>query len=537
MKRKLLIASAAIAGLLFVSILGLVLFVDADQLRPQLEQTMGEALGRKVTIGTIKVALLSGGVAVGDLSIADDSAFSSAPFVTAKAVTVGVDLLPLIFSHSVRVQALRLENPQVALVRSATGQWNFSGLGGASPTATSTGLTTVMSVSIQKVTIANGRILVRNAGGGPKERVYDNVNLDVSDLSLTSQFPFHITANTPGRGTVTLNGQAGPIDSSDAANTPFHATAEIAHLDVKSTGFIDPASGLAGVVDFAGSLGSDGPRLTSKGKVRATEVQLVAGGTPARVPIEVDYESASKRKAQTGVVNGDVHIGKAVAHLTGDYSAAGDPIAVRMKLIGENMPAPDLEATLPAIGMRLPSGASLKQGTMDINLTVNGPVDRLVIAGPVHVSNVLIAGFDAVGKLGALSSVGGLSGAPKSGDTLIQALEVTVHVTPSGTQATNVKVVIPTIGDLTGSGTISASGELDFAMRAKLAGSRVVGEVSRILSISQPARGIPFRIIGTTANPVFVPDVGRAAGDLIASPDAAAKAADVLGRLFGGRKP
>jgi AsmA protein len=231
-----------------------------------------------------------------------------------------------------------------------------------------------------------------------------------------------------------------------------------------------------------------------------------------------------------------VRIGKAVAHLTGDYSAAGEAIAVRMKLAGKDMPAPDLEATLPAIGMRLPSGASLKRGPMDVNLTVTGSMDRLVIAGPVHVSNVLVDGFDVVGKLGALSSLGGLPGAPKTGDTLIETLDASLRVAPAGTQATNMNVVIPAIGNITGGGTISARGDMDFAMRVKLADSRIVGEVSRILSLRQPAGGIPFRIMGTTANPVFVPDVGRAAGDLIASPGAARKAIDVLGGLFGVRK-
>jgi hypothetical protein len=43
MKKKLLIAGSAIAGLLVVSILGLVSFLDANQFRPQLEQTMGGA--------------------------------------------------------------------------------------------------------------------------------------------------------------------------------------------------------------------------------------------------------------------------------------------------------------------------------------------------------------------------------------------------------------------------------------------------------------------------------------------------------------
>ena len=77
----------------------------------------------------------------------------------------------------------------------------------------------------------------------------------------------------------------------DAAETPFQATAEVSHLDVASTGFIDPASGLAGVIDFKGTLAADAGRLTSKGAVNATGVQLVPGGTPARVPLQIDYES------------------------------------------------------------------------------------------------------------------------------------------------------------------------------------------------------------------------------------------------------
>jgi AsmA protein len=536
MKNRLLIACAALAGLLLVSIVGLLLFLDANQFRAQLEQTMGEALGRKVTMGRLNVAPFSGGIAVEDLSVADDVAFSAAPFLTAKSVTVGVDLLPLMFLRTLRVQALHFENPQVMLLRSASGQWNFSGLGSASSTASSIGFQTVLSVSVHKVTIGNGRILVRIAGAGEKERVYDNVNLDVDNLSLTAPFPFHLTAKAAGGGTASLAGEAGPIDSTDAANTPFQATAEIAHLDVKSTGFVDPASGVSAVVDFKGSLASDGPQLTSKGKVRATGVQIVAGGMAARVPIEIDYESKYRRKPQTGVVKGDVHIGNAMAHVAGDYATAGEAIAMRMKLAGKDMPAPDLEAMLPAIGMTLPSGASLKRGTMDVNLSISGPADRVVIAGPVHVSNLLIAGFDAVGTLGALSSLGGLSGAPKSRDTLIQTLDVTVRVAPSGTQATNVNVVIPAIGTLTGNGTISARGELDFAMRAKLAESRMVGEVSRILSLRQPAGGIPFRIVGTTTDPIFVPDLERAAGDLVASPATAATVVDMIGGLFGVRK-
>ena len=540
MKKKLLITVSAVAGLMVVAVLGLWLFLDVNRFRPQLEEAMGGALGRKVSIGNIRIALLSGGMAIEDLSIADDPAFSTAPFVTAKAVTVGVDLMPLIFSRSLRVESFRLEDPQVVLLNSSSGQWNFSGRGGASSSAPSGGSTAAMSIVIQKLEIANGRILVGTPGVRGKERVYDNVNLEVSDLSLTSQFPFRVTAKTPGGGTVALDGKAGPISVTDAADTPFQATAEVSHLDVASTGFIDPASGLAGLIDFKGSLASEGGRLTSKGAVNATGVQLVPGGTPARVPVEIDYESEYSRKAQTGVVKqGDVHIGKAVAHLTGDYNAGGEAIAVRLKLAGERMPAPDLEATLPAIGMTLPSGASLKQGTLDVDLTISGPIDRLVIAGPINLANVTVAGFDLGGKLSALPS---FSGAPKSpgspGDnaTLIQTLAATLRVAPDGIRADNLNLVAPAFGTLTGSGTIAPKGNLDFKMLAKLTGSGAVSQVSRVASLGRPANGIPFRIQGTMANPVFVPDVGRAVGDLVKDPETAKKAATVLGGLFGGKK-
>ena len=540
MKKKLLITVSAVAGLMVVAVLGLWLFLDVNRFRPQLEEAMGGALGRKVSIGNIRIALLSGGMAIEDLSIADDPAFSTAPFVTAKAVTVGVDLMPLIFSRSLRVESFRLEDPQVVLLNSSSGQWNFSGLGGASSNAPSGGSAAAMGVVIQKLEIANGRILVGTPGVRGKERVYENVNLEVSELSLTSQFPFRVTAKTPGGGTVALDGKAGPISVTDAADTPFQATAEVSHLDVASTGFIDPASGLAGLIDFKGSLASEGGRLTSKGAVNATGVQLVPGGTPARVPVEIDYESEYSRKAQTGVVKqGDVHIGKAVAHLTGDYNAGGEAIAVRLKLAGERMPAPDLEATLPAIGMTLPSGASLKQGTLDVDLTISGPIDRLVIAGPINLANVTVAGFDLGGKLSALPS---FSGAPKSpgspGDnaTLIQTLAATLRVAPDGIRADNLNLVAPAFGTLTGSGTIAPKGNLDFKMLAKLTGSGAVSQVSRVASLGRPANGIPFRIHGTMANPIFVPDVGRAVGDLVKDPETAKKAATVLGGLFGGKK-
>ena len=119
---------------------------------------------------------------------------------------------------------------------------------------------------------------------------------------------------------------------------------------------------------------------------------------------------------------------------------------------------------------------------------------------------------------------------------LIQPPAAPLRVAPDGIRADNLNLVAPAFGTLTGSGTIAPKGNLDFKMLAKLTGSGAVSQVSRVASLGRPANGIPFRIQGTMANPVFVPDVGRAVGDLVKDPETAKKAATVLGGLFGGKK-
>lgn len=534
MRQKLLFGVSAILGVFLAAILGMSLFLDANQFRPTLEGRMTDALGRKVTIGHIRLALLSGGVSVDDISIADDPAFSAAPFLKAKAVTVGVQLLPLIFSKDVRVQSFRLEEPQVVLLRSASGRWNFSGLG-TSSTSTAGGSASQAKVSVQKLTIVHGQILVGTPGSPGKNRQYQDVNLDASDLSYTSQFPFRLSAKTPGQGTMSLEGKAGPFDPNDAAATSLEARLELTRLDVASTGFVDPASGMAGLVDLTATLASDGRQVQSNGKLHATQLQLVRGGSPVRVPVEIEYASDYDLKTQTGdVKQGEVHIGNAVAHLTGDYRMDGETPAVQLKLSGQKMPVPELEAILPAIGVTLPSGASLQGGTLDSNLITSGPVDRLVTTGPISLTNAKLTGFDLGAKMGAVVS---LTGLPKGSETVIQTLSSTLRVAPEGIRAEDLNVMVPTIGSLTGNGTIASSGAMDFRMLAKLAGSNKIAlEASRVASLGHPEDGVRFRIEGTTANPVFVPDVSATVSNVVKNPDAATGGADFVSGLLGRKK-
>jgi AsmA protein len=542
MAKKLLIALGAVVGLVVLLVAGVWLFVDADQFRPNLEVMMSEALGRRVTIGRLKIALFSGGVAAEDLMIADDPAFSRQPFVTAKSVSVGVDLMPLVMSRSLRVESFRLDQPKVALIRSTSGAWNFSGLGsGASSSQSSAGPS--MAFLVHKISVAGGQIVVKGIDGRREERSYDGVNVDVSDLSLTSSFPFTVTAKTPNGGTVRVEGKAGPFNQKNMAETPFGGALTIAHLDLASTGFVNANSGIDGIIGFDGNLTSDGVQMKTKGKLTADKMQLLPGSIASRVPIVVDYESSFDTRSQKGTLRqGDVHIGKAIAHLTGDYDSSGKSPTVHMKLAAPQMPVSELEAALPAIGVTLPPNATLKEGALDTDLEIAGPVDQLTIVGPVKLSNGLVAGFDLGGKLGSLASFAGL----KTGkDTVIESLGAAMRMTPDGTAVDMLMLNVPTIGVLTGDGTISPKGAMNFTMLAKLSSGAMgtaTGAVARAVSFGQTS-GVPFLIQGTTSNPSFSPDIGRAVKnvandvkDTVTKPENLQKAADLVGGLFGRKK-
>jgi AsmA protein len=542
MAKKLLIALGAVVGLIVLLVAGVWLFVDADQFRPKLEVMMSEALGRRVTIGRLRIALFSGGVAAEDLMIADDPAFSRLPFVTAKSVSVGVDLMPLIMSRSLRVESFRLDQPKVALLRSTSGAWNFSSLGsGASSSPSPAG--TSMAFVVHKISVAGGQIVVRGIDGRREERSYDGVNVDVSDLSLTSSFPFTVTAKTPNGGTVRVEGNAGPFNQKNMAETPFGGTLKISQLALASTGFVDASSGIDGIVGFDGNLTSDGVQMKTKGKLTAEKMQMLPGSSPSRVPFVVDYESSFNTRSQKGTLRqGDVHVGKAIAHLTGDYDSSGKSPIVHMKLAAPQMPVSELEAALPAMGITLPPNATLKEGALDTQLDISGAVDQLTIAGPVKLSNGLLAGFDLGGKLGSLASFAGL----KSGkDTVIETLGASLRMTPDGTAVDMLMLNVPAIGVLTGDGTISPKGAMNFVMLAKLSSGAMgaaTGAVARAVSFGQTS-GVPFLIQGTTSNPSFSPDMGRAAKnvasdvkDAVTKPENLQKAADIVGGLFGRKK-
>ena len=135
-----------------------------------------------------------------------------------------------------------------------------------------------------------------------------------------------------------------------------------------------------------------------------------------------------------------------------------------------------------------------------------------MITGPVKLENTTLTGFDLGGKLGALAAFAGKSASSK--DTVIQNFSTDARVAPEGTKTDNINLNVPSLGVVTGAGTISPQGALNYHMVANLSG--VAGGLTQVIGFGGgKGGGIPFMIEGTTSDPKFVPDVKGMAGSAL----------------------
>jgi AsmA protein len=414
-KRALVIVGIVVAAILLILIIT-PFFINADTFRPQIEQALGGMLGRKVEIGHLRVSLWSGGLVADRIVIADDPGYSREPFLTAKSLSVGVALWPLIFSRQLEAHSLTIADPHVQLLRTARGDWNFATIGGKAPPrherdAKSPSGAGLNGFTVDKVRISDGTISFGRAGQ-PTRLAYDHVNIGADNLSETSAFPLRFAADTPGDGKLSLQAKVGPLGTGNANRLPF------------------------------------------KGQMKA-----------------------------------------------------------------DNVPAEDVQNLLEVLGYSLPDGSSLRGGTIKANMTLDGPLERIVTSGPVEISNVKLAGFNLASQLAAAL---GTPGAVSGNDTLIQVASSQLRYAPNGLRAEALNIVIPAIGSITGNGTVDAANHLNFRLVAKLAGSSPLAQLVKLPMLntgsgnsSGSGAGLPFRIEGTTSRPVIIPDVSGIAGQAL----------------------
>lgn len=410
------------------------------------------------------------------------------------------------------------------------------------------GKTALESLAVDSLELKNGSVTV-TAPGQSQPTVYQNLHATLTNLTPTTASPFTASAQLPGGGGLEAKGVAGPFNTENSAATPVNIDVSVRHLDLQTSGLVAPDAGVGGLADAQAKLSSNGETLNANGTAQVTGLRLAKNGSPSSAPVTLQFQIAQNERALTGQVQRAViTIGRNVINVAGTYQKSGPTTALDLKATGQGLTIDGLQAFLPSLGVKLPSGSRLQGGTLNANLTVSGSTANPVITGPVSLSNTELAGFDLASKLGPVAQ---LIGAKPSGGTAVRSLSMDVRSQGDNLRTDKIALDVPSLGTASGSGSVN-SGVLNYQVVLKplvlskglsvpgagssgggaagLAGGllgMIPGGAGKVLAGGGDGLlkgGIPVAIGGTTTNPTFAPNMRGLAGGV-----GAAAAAQALG--------
>ncbi len=520
--KRLLIGILVVVLVLVVAGVGMLLLVDANHFRPQIQATLGHALGREVTLGKLRVSVWSGSLDADEIRIGDDPAFGTQPFVSARSLELGVRLWPLLVQRELHIVSLTLDRPSVSLRQDRAGRWNVATFGGSgTPAAAPSGpAARPLAFSVDTLRVKDGRIDLERAVGGT--RSYEKVELSADHVGLGAAFPFSMSAAVAGGGSLQLDGKLGPWETGNALLTPVDAHLAVRDLDLVGAGLMGGGDGVGGVLDIDTRISSAGGVLTSKGGLDARRLKLVASGSPSPQPLHIDYRASYQLDSGRGRIDDStLGVGTARVAISGSFDNRPKVMLLDLRIEGRQLPVDELEPLLPVFGVVLPKGSRLSGGSLGMDLHAQGPLDALAITGPVTLDDSRLAGYSLGSKLGGVLSLAGIK-APQ--DTVIRHAAATLKISQAGIHAEPASAEIADLGSLTGKGGMAADGRLDFSMLVKLDQAIVGQESAGLLGDSGAGRllggvlggasahGIGVRVGGTASAPSFKVDPAAVAG-------------------------
>ncbi len=379
-----LILLVVVVGLFFLAAANVNRYHDGIQAQIQ------KKLNRPVTLGHLGLRLLPLSVSVAGLTVAEDSAFKSPrPFATADNVFISVGLFSLLRGN-VAVNDLTLGQPKIELIRNASGTWNYSSLGLADHSQTSSS----SDFTLGQLKVVDGQIAYTDLMAKEPRAVYDHIDVDLRNFGPHKQFDLALDAHLPGQGKQLLSfkGKVGPLSSGSSA-TPIngHLTAE--ELTLSSLNRLTP--GLVpkdddGVATVSTDVSTEGQRILLKGDLKLDNAVLQ--GKKLGYPISSRYDLVDDRSTNVIQVKpSSVGLGQTSFNVNGTANTGTKPGTVNMHVVTHDSSIEELAKLAAAAGVATDTAYQVK-GVLSADVTATGPTSGPQLSGTLDARTLNISG-------------------------------------------------------------------------------------------------------------------------------------------------
>jgi AsmA protein len=354
--RALRIVAYVAAGLIGLIVIGLVLvvvFVDPNDYRDDIEKLVEEKTGRELTLsGDLKLSVFPWiALESGPASLGDAQGFGPEPFVSIRDARVGVRLLPLL-SGKVEVGNVRLDGARIRLITDENGRNNWADLGESEgeepPAPTQSGAPEVPTVA--SLEISDAAVVMEDRQQKSRREVRD-FNLKTGRLASGEPFDFATDFVLDQDQSLTAKVKVAATVTADLDRN-VHRLAE-PKIDVNVSGPGYPADGVPVEVRAKSLEANIAKELYSLDTLTVKTTWKSDGLPAAGVPVAFSAQDCNVNLASQTLELAGLDADAAGAHITG--SLTGAEILDAPKLKGSIKLDPlSLREWLPKLGVAAP---------------------------------------------------------------------------------------------------------------------------------------------------------------------------------------
>jgi hypothetical protein len=168
-----------------------------DSLKPQVESRLSATLGRKVTVGSLRLSFWGGPyLTISQMTAKEDPAFGEGDFLKADQVRADFSVRQYVLHRQITIDSLTIKSPEFTFIKNAGGAWSWTTIGQPAPVARKGLLAPRRALSLvlpamlagalstarlNNVSIEGASVrLIDKTGAAPPESLYRNVSLRAS---------------------------------------------------------------------------------------------------------------------------------------------------------------------------------------------------------------------------------------------------------------------------------------------------------------------------------------------------------------------